>query len=244
MSTKKKKNHFISGPVLKDNARIVQKYNRIVAYLGGDDELLQKISNRIEEYKVLGEIYDEWKSGADISVRREKVNAEYNRNKKYDFFIRMLDGNENDERHFVRRRQMNMNIEQDIDKFKNASKEAKINMLQKVLVIPAYRQAKNVLGEGIVLMCDKFATKGCYSGYTEDWKDEMKSDACTSILRGIEGYDCDMESSIFAYFTETIKNCYNSYCANRKREAQNIVGLDFIDNIQKGFKFDALDGDV
>ena len=48
-----KKKFFIDGKELKDAARLVQKYNRIIAYLGGDDELIVKMMKRIEDYKML-----------------------------------------------------------------------------------------------------------------------------------------------------------------------------------------------
>lgn len=239
----KKQKHFISGSVLKEQASIVQKYNRLCAYLGGDNELLYKMLKRIEHYKLLESWYDSFKSN-EMSLEVIKANIEtINRNKKYDFYIRAIEGSEHDESVFLRRVDSNKQIEKDYFKFKDQPKEIKSKLLRTIIDNPSYRTAKNILAEGMVLMCDKWATKPSYSGYTPDRKDEMKSDACISLLNGIESYDCQMGSSIFAYFTETIKNCYNSYCFNKKIESQKEVGLDFIDNIQKGFSWETY-GDV
>ena len=228
---KKTKKHFISGPVLKEQASIVQKYNRLCAYLGGDNELLNKIVLRIEQYKLLESWYDSFKNN-EISIETIKANIEtINRNKKYDFVVRAVDGSEYDESIFYRRADSNKQIEKDYFKFKDQPKDVKSKLLRTIIDNPSYKTAKNILAEGMILMCDKWATKPSYSGYSQDRKDEMKSDACISLLNGIESYDCDMGSSIFAYFTETIKNCYNSYCFNKKIESQKEVGLDFIDNI-------------
>lgn len=234
----KKNKHFIDGKILKENARLVQKYNRIVAYLGGDEDLMQKILKRIAEYKYLETIYNDWVEHPEKTAEIKAHIVSINKTKKFNFFERMLDGNENERNHFLRRLENNYAIEADYHKYKDLSKENKMKLLDSILNNPSYKSAKNVLGDAMVLMCDRWATQPSYCGYSPDRKDDMKSDACFYLLRGIEGFDCDRGSSIFAYFTETIKNCYNSYCSNRKRDAQNEVGLDFLDNIQAGFKWE------
>ena len=233
-----KKKFFIDGKELKDAARLVQKYNRIIAYLGGDDELIVKMMKRIEDYKMLEVKYYELKEfpeKKDFILKQIKI---LNTNKRFNFFERLIEGNENEEKHFLRRAEMNRNIEKDYEKYKVLPKESKDKIISSIVNNPQYITAKRILGEGMILMCEKWATQPSYSGYSLDRKEDMLQDSCLSMLKGVEGFDCDRGSSIFAYFTETIKNCYNSFCKNKKIESDNEVGLEFLDNIQACFKWE------
>lgn len=234
----KKNRNFVDKTEIKDNARLVQKYNRIIAYLGGDDWLKARLLRRIDDYKMLEYVYNEFKAFPEKKDELLNTIMELNKDKRFNFFERLLNGSENEERHFLRRLELNKKIEIDLKKYSELSDDVKNKLLKQILDNPSYRKAKNSLGYAMDLMCDRWATQPSYSSYTPDRKGDMKSDACFAMFRGIEGFDCDRGSSIFAYFTETIKNCYNTYCTNKKIESNKEVGLDFLDNIQAGFKWE------
>ena len=92
----KKNRNFVDKTEIKDNARLVQKYNRIIAYLGGDDWLKARLLRRIDDYKMLEYVYNEFKSFPEKKDELLNTIMELNKDKRFNFFERLFNGSENE----------------------------------------------------------------------------------------------------------------------------------------------------
>lgn len=71
------------------------------------------------------------------------------------------------------------------------------------------------LGEIFILMTNKLIISGNFVNYTEDWKQEMKSDAIYNCCRYVGTFDTNIGTNPFAYFTSTI---IRSFLMRMKKE--------------------------
>lgn len=92
-------------------------------------------------------------------------------------------------------------------------------------------QISNYIGECIVSIANRLATKGCFCNYT--YRDEMISDGIENCIQYIDNFDSDKYNNPFAYFTQTIKFAFIRRIQKEKK--QQYVKMK---NIQNYFTFD------
>ena len=73
---------------------------------------------------------------------------------------------------------------------------------------PVPRIISEELGEMFRLIVDNIAYSRQFINYTEDWKNEMKSDALFNFCRYLGTFDCNKSSNPFAYFTMIAMNAF------------------------------------
>ena len=66
----------------------------------------------------------------------------------------------------------------------------------------------NYIGEAIFLICTNLSSKGNFSGYTVQWKQEMLSDAMVDCVAAVDNFDPDKTNNPFAYFTMIAWNAF------------------------------------
>lgn len=92
-------------------------------------------------------------------------------------------------------------------------------------------QISNYIGECIVTIANRLATKSCFCSYT--YKDEMISDGIENCIMYINNFDSDKYNNPFAYFTQVIK-----FAFIRRIEKEKKQQYSKIKNIQNFFTFD------
>ena len=66
----------------------------------------------------------------------------------------------------------------------------------------------NYIGESLLMICNNLAKKPNFSSYTEQWKQEMKSDAIYDCLSAVNNFDPNKTNNPFAYFTQIAWNAF------------------------------------
>lgn len=104
------------------------------------------------------------------------------------------------------------------------------------------RKAYNKIGECFLLIAQNYLNKPSYINYSQDWKDDMISEAVLDMVRYIHNYDVDdmevlyvTEGRIpdpFSYFSQMARNGSNRLLKVRKKD-NILVRLPFIENMDK-----------
>lgn len=104
------------------------------------------------------------------------------------------------------------------------------------------RRVYEKIGKQFLLIATNFMNKPRYINYSDDWKDDMISEAVYDMIRYIHNYDVDlMESYLdrgktpdpFSYFSQYVRNGAMRYLSERYKDADFLVRLSFIENIDK-----------
>ena len=100
----------------------------------------------------------------------------------------------------------------------------------------------NKIGKQFLLIATNFMNKPRYINYSDDWKDDMVSEAVYDMIRYIHNYDVDlMESYLergrtpdpFSYFSTYVRNGAMRYLSERYKDSDFLVRLPFIENMDK-----------
>jgi len=118
---------------------------------------------------------------------------------------------------------------------KNPEKDLQELIQQKDLVF-------NKIGRIFLKIAINFMNKPRYINYTDDWKDDMVSEAVYDMIRYIHNYDIElMEKYLksgkipdpFAYFTQYVRNGATRYLSERYKDGDIMVRIPFIENMDK-----------
>lgn len=90
------------------------------------------------------------------------------------------------------------------------------DLLKQIRLSKAEGRMNNELAKMLMLLCERYATKGSYAGYS--YNDDMQSYALTSLCKVWATFDCDRGKNPFAYYTQCIKNCFNMYLGTEKKQ--------------------------
>lgn len=94
-------------------------------------------------------------------------------------------------------------------------KEAEANYLPEP--IPS-----DYIGQCIMMIVDRVIKSHRFKGYTDLWKDEMRSEALVSAVKSIKKFDVERFDNPFAYFTTIVYyNFYNTI--NKERKAHKVA---------------------
>ena len=79
-------------------------------------------------------------------------------------------------------------------------------------------QIPNYIGEAIYLICNKLATRGNFSGYTVQWKQEMISDALIDCIAAVDNFNPDKNNNPFGYFGKIAWNAFLRRIEKEKKQ--------------------------
>lgn len=80
-------------------------------------------------------------------------------------------------------------------------------------------QPSDRIGKMIMLIVNRVLTSHRFSGYTDLWKDEMRSEAIYSACRSIKNFDPEVSKNPFAYFTTAVYYVFYNVIKREKKEA-------------------------
>jgi len=73
------------------------------------------------------------------------------------------------------------------------------------------------IGECLLMICTKLATKPNFSGYT--YRDEMVADAIENCIAAVDNFDPDRYANPFAYFTQIAWNAFIRRISKEKKQS-------------------------
>lgn len=76
----------------------------------------------------------------------------------------------------------------------------------------------NYIGEAFDKICKRLATKGNFSGYSPQWKQEMISDGLVDCIAAIDNFEPEKSNNPFAYFTMIAWNAFVRRIKKEKKE--------------------------
>ncbi len=104
------------------------------------------------------------------------------------------------------------------------------------------RRVYEQIGKRFLLIANNYINKPSYINYSQDWKDDMTSEAVYDMVRYIDNYDVDrMDERLaggrtpdpFAYFSQYAYNGIIRCLNEKKKDTEKIVRLPFIENINQ-----------
>jgi len=99
------------------------------------------------------------------------------------------------------------------------------------------------IGKRFLLIARNYINKPFYINYSDDWKDNMISEAVYDMVRYINNYNIDlMEERVqegkipdpFAYFSQYVYNGIMRFLGEKKKDKEFLVRLPFLENMDKG----------
>lgn len=90
------------------------------------------------------------------------------------------------------------------------------DLLKQIRLSKAQGRMNDELAKMLMLLCERYATKGSYAGYS--YNDDMQSYALVSLCKVWATFDCERGKNPFAYYTQCIKNCFNMYLGTEKKQ--------------------------
>ena len=103
-------------------------------------------------------------------------------------------------------------------------------------------KAYEKIGKRFLLIAINFLNRPYFINYSQDWKDDMVSEAVYDMVRYIENYDIEkMQNNLdngktpnpFAYFSQYAYSGTMRYLKEKKKDRDVLVKLPFIENIDK-----------
>lgn len=90
------------------------------------------------------------------------------------------------------------------------------DLRQEVAVSKINGQMSDALARMLQLLINRFASKPCYSGYP--FIDDIKAYAMMMLVRTWDKYDEAKSDNAFAFFTQCVKNSFNQYLNQEKKQ--------------------------
>lgn len=79
-------------------------------------------------------------------------------------------------------------------------------------------QISNPIGNAIDLITKRLLTKPNFSGYSKQWKEEMRQDAQLDCILAVDNFDPNKTNNPFAYFTTISWNAFIRRITKEKRQ--------------------------
>lgn len=92
------------------------------------------------------------------------------------------------------------------------------DMMEEVRKSKAQGRLTENLGKMFILLCRRYATRPNLIGYS--YNEDMQSAAILNLCRTWASFNEEKSNNPFAYYTQCIKNSFNYYLNNEKRERQ------------------------
>lgn len=91
-------------------------------------------------------------------------------------------------------------------------------------------KTKNKLGRIFMKICDGVLMKPNFINYTNDRKDEMRSDACFFFSKYVKKFDISKKNP-FSYFTTVAFNAFLQYINRKNKHTEKFSSLAYIENV-------------
>jgi len=100
----------------------------------------------------------------------------------------------------------------------------------------------NKIGKRFLKIAKNYLNKPFYINYSDDWKDDMISEAVYDMIRYIDNYNVDiMQERLdsggvpdpFAYFTTYVFNGIMRFLGDKKKDKDFLVRLPFLENMDR-----------
>ena len=101
----------------------------------------------------------------------------------------------------------------------------------------------NKIGKYFLLIAKNYLNKPRFINYSDDWKDDMISEAVFDMVRYIDNYNVElMDQKIlngknpepFSYFTQYVFNGGMRFLSKSYKDNEVLIRLPFIENMDKG----------
>lgn len=105
---------------------------------------------------------------------------------------------------------------------KGKTKGRKVNYLNKKDLMAAIMESKKMgtmsdtLAKMLTVLCDRYAKKGNYSGYT--FNDDMRAYALLSLVKTWDAFDPKKSDNPFAFYTQCVKNSFRQYLKIERKQ--------------------------
>ena len=103
------------------------------------------------------------------------------------------------------------------------------------------KKSYEMIGRCFLKISENYLNKPCFINYTQDRKDDMISEGVYDMIRYIDNYNVhEMERKMrteghipnpFCYFTQYARNGIIRYLGLKKKDAEVLIRLTFIENI-------------
>lgn len=90
------------------------------------------------------------------------------------------------------------------------------DILKQVKLSKEQGRMNNELAKMLMLLCQKYATKGSLAGYS--YNEDMQAFALMSLCKTWATFDSDRGKNPFAYYTQCIKNSFNMFLGSEKKQ--------------------------
>lgn len=100
------------------------------------------------------------------------------------------------------------------------------DLMTQVLLSKDQGKMTDELANMLVMLCDRYAKKGNFSGYT--FNDDMRGYAMYMLVRTWDSFNPKKSDNPFAFYTQCIKNSFRQYLKleKRHREIRDVLLLD------------------
>lgn len=90
------------------------------------------------------------------------------------------------------------------------------DLLAEVISCKEQGKMSNRLAEMLTLLCDRYAMRGNFAGYT--YNDDMRGFAMLMLVRTWDAFDPSKSPNAFAFYTQCIKHSFMQFLNNEKKQ--------------------------
>ena len=94
------------------------------------------------------------------------------------------------------------------------------------------REAYQEIGRIFLKIVNRILMRPSFINYTDDYKNEMISDATYYMVRYMDRYDLNRKNP-FAYFSEIAIAAFIHYVVAMQKKSNKFVSIEFIDNMSR-----------
>lgn len=94
------------------------------------------------------------------------------------------------------------------------------------------REAYQEIGRIFLKIVNRILMRPSFINYTDDYKNEMISDATYYMVRYMDRYDLNRKNP-FAYFSEIAITAFIHYVVAMQKKSNKFVSIEFIDNMSR-----------
>lgn len=90
------------------------------------------------------------------------------------------------------------------------------NLLEQIAISKEKGKMSDELLKMLMLLCERFATRGNFSSYT--YLEDMKMNALVNLCNTWSTFNAERSSNPFAYYTQSVKNSFIQYLKIEKKQ--------------------------
>ena len=94
------------------------------------------------------------------------------------------------------------------------------------------RKTYNKIGEIFLKIAIRKLNSGNWRGYSQDYLEEMRSQALLWMCRKVKLFDRNVSSNPFAYFSEIAENQYKLFMKMTGKRNDNVSVINYLENLE------------